>query len=67
MTSEGFKHLHAATAEVLGESKPYSTCGGLPLVGDLQKAGFDVHVCAYKFCIVEFSTIATVCSINSVN
>ena len=52
VTSEGHKHLHAATAEVLGESKPYSICGSLPLVGDLQKAGFDVQVRAYKYCIV---------------
>ena len=52
VTSEGHKHLHAATAEVLGESKPYSICGSLPLVGDLQEAGFDVQVRAYKYCIV---------------
>ena len=59
VTSEGYKHLHAATAVVLGESKPYSTCGGLPLIGDLQKADFDIQVCAYKYCIAEFCTIAT--------
>ena len=29
---------------MLGESKPYSICGSLPLVGDLQEAGFDVQV-----------------------
>ena len=28
----------------MGESKPFSICGSLPLVGDLQKAGFDVQV-----------------------
>lgn len=44
MNSEGHKHLNAATEEVLGKSEPYSICGSLPLVGDLQKAGFDVQV-----------------------
>lgn len=44
LESDGFKHLHKSTEEVLGESKPYSDCGSLPLVGDLQKAGFDVQV-----------------------
>ena len=44
MDSNGFKHLHAATGDVLVESKPYSICGSLPLVGDLQEAGFDIQV-----------------------
>ena len=42
--STGFKHLHNATIEVIGASNPYSDCGSLPLVSDLQKAGFDVQV-----------------------
>lgn len=46
LDSKGFKRLHEATQEVLGESKPYSICGSLPLVGDLQEAGFDVQVSA---------------------
>ena len=44
MDSPAFKHLHDATLEVLGESNPFSICGSLPLVGDLQKAGFDIQV-----------------------
>ena len=40
-------HLHTATEDVLGESKPYSVTGSLPLVGDLQAAGFDVQICGY--------------------
>ncbi|XP_019863918.1 PREDICTED: acetylornithine deacetylase-like [Amphimedon queenslandica] len=47
MDSPAFKHLHAATLEVLGESKPFSICGSLPLVGDLQKAGFDIQTSGY--------------------
>lgn len=43
LESLAFKRLHEATEEVLGESKPFSLCGSLPLVGDLQKAGFDVQ------------------------
>ena len=44
LDSVGFKRLDEATRDVVGDSKPYSICGSLPLVGDLQKAGFDVQV-----------------------
>ena len=42
--SDAFKKLDEATRDVLGESHPYSITGSLPLVGDLQKAGFDIQV-----------------------
>ena len=44
LDSVGFQRLDEATRDVMGESKPYSICGSLPLVGDLQRAGFDVQV-----------------------
>lgn len=44
MESDSFKYLDSATREVLGESIPYSDCGSLPLVGDMQEAGFDIQV-----------------------
>ena len=44
LNSDAFKKLDEATKEVMGESKPYSITGGLPLVKDLQEAGFDVQV-----------------------
>ena len=44
LDSPAFKKLDEATKEIIGESKPYSICGSLPLVGDLQEAGFDVQV-----------------------
>ena len=47
LDSPAFKHLHSSTEEVLGESKPYSITGSLPLVGDLQEANFDVQICGY--------------------
>ena len=47
LESPAFKNLHAATAEILGESKPFSLTGAMPLVGDLQKAGFDIQLCGY--------------------
>jgi len=47
LDSPAFKKLDEATKEVIGESKPYSICGSLPLVGDLQEAGFDVQICGY--------------------
>ena len=47
LDSKGFKHLCDATEEVMGVVEPYSITGSLPLVGDLQEAGFDVQVCGY--------------------
>eukprot|EP00731_Ephydatia_muelleri_P025862 Em0017g945a len=48
LESTGYKHLEAASSEVLGAaSQPYSLTGSLPLVGDLQAAGFDIQVCGY--------------------
>lgn len=47
LDSAAFAHLHSSTGEVLGESKPYSITGSLPLVGDLQEAGYDVQICGY--------------------
>ena len=47
LDSVGFHRLDEATREVLGVSKPYSICGSLPLIGDLQRAGFDIQVCGY--------------------
>lgn len=44
LDSDAFKKLSEATEEVMGESEPYSITGGLPLVKDLQEAGFDVQV-----------------------
>ena len=45
LDSPAFKKLDEATKEVRGESKPFSVTGSLPLVKDLQEAGFDVQVC----------------------
>ena len=57
MDSSGFKNLHEATGEVLGESKPFSICGSLPLVGDLQKAGFDIQVMTKLIALVIITLI----------
>jgi len=45
--SPGFKAFNEATKEVLGESKPYSICGSLPLVYELQQEGFDLQLGGY--------------------
>ena len=42
--SAGHAALMQATRDVLGEAKPYSICGSLPLVRNLQRAGFDVQM-----------------------
>ena len=47
LDSPAFKHLHTSTGDVLGESKPYSITASLPLMGDLQAAGFNVQICGY--------------------
>ena len=47
LDSDAFKHLNDSTREVIGESKPHSITGSLPLVGDLQEAGFDIQICGY--------------------
>ena len=48
IASDSFKNLDDATREVVGESIPYSDTGSLPLVGDMQEAGFDIQVCTCK-------------------
>ena len=47
LTSEGHQALVAATQDVLGEAKPYAICGSLPLVRNLQRAGFDVQMTGF--------------------
>ena len=34
---------------MIGECKPYSITGSLPLVGDMQEAGFDIQVGQGRF------------------
>ena len=33
--------------QVLGEAKPYSICGSLPLVRNMQRGGFDVQMTGF--------------------
>ncbi|XP_004148485.1 acetylornithine deacetylase [Cucumis sativus] len=47
INSAGYKALYNATYEVIGEVKPYSLTGSLPLVHDLQNDGFDVQNIGY--------------------
>jgi acetylornithine deacetylase len=47
LNSRGYKALRDAVRAVLGKVKPYSTTGGLPLVKDLQDAGFDVQITGF--------------------
>ncbi|KAL3683019.1 hypothetical protein R1sor_001041 [Riccia sorocarpa] len=47
LKSTGYKALCDATAKVLGEVKPYSITGGLPLIYELQQEGFDVQCAGY--------------------
>ena len=62
LDSNAFKKLNEATKEVMGESKPYSITGSLPLVGDLQEAGFDVQVGNMKNCWLSYSKYDAVTS-----
>lgn len=47
LDSPGHLALCAATERVLGVAKPYSICGSLPLVRDLQRGGFDVQMTGF--------------------
>ncbi|EKX52085.1 hypothetical protein GUITHDRAFT_92346 [Guillardia theta CCMP2712] len=47
LESPGNKVLFDATQEVLGECKPYSLTGSLPLVKELQDEGFDIQIIGY--------------------
>jgi acetylornithine deacetylase len=47
LTSPGFKAINQATKEVIGSSVPYSLTGSLPLVFELQEAGFDLQVSGF--------------------
>jgi acetylornithine deacetylase len=44
MTSPGYNALLSATTKVLGDVKPYSINGSLPLVRDMQTDGFDIQM-----------------------
>eukprot|EP00008_Paramoeba_atlantica_P013413 CAMPEP_0201487680 /NCGR_PEP_ID=MMETSP0151_2-20130828/15104_1 /ASSEMBLY_ACC=CAM_ASM_000257 /TAXON_ID=200890 /ORGANISM="Paramoeba atlantica, Strain 621/1 / CCAP 1560/9" /LENGTH=440 /DNA_ID=CAMNT_0047872801 /DNA_START=59 /DNA_END=1381 /DNA_ORIENTATION=+ len=47
VNSPGYDALFNATKEILGEAKPFSVGGSLPLVSELQQEGFDVQICGY--------------------
>ena len=47
LDSPGLKALIDATAQVKGEAKPYSITGSLPLVREMQNAGFDIQISGF--------------------
>lgn len=47
LDSPGHLALVQAHKLVRGDAKPYAICGSLPLVGDLQDAGFDIQISGY--------------------
>ncbi|KAL7998734.1 putative peptidase M20, bacterial exopeptidase dimerization domain-containing protein [Plasmopara halstedii] len=47
LDSIGYKALHAAINEVLGQAKPFSISGSLPLVRDMQRGGFDLTLVGF--------------------
>ena len=47
LESPGYKILCDAVQNALGEVKPFSTTGSLPLVKDLQDSGFDLHITGF--------------------
>jgi len=47
LESKGLKAICDATREVKGECKPYSITGSLPLVREMQRAGFDIQITGY--------------------
>jgi acetylornithine deacetylase len=47
MESVGFKLISDATKKIHGSMDVQSCCGSLPLIADLQHAGFDMQICGY--------------------
>ncbi|CAH0479315.1 unnamed protein product [Peronospora belbahrii] len=47
LDSTGYKALHSAISDVLGEAKPFSISGSLPLVRDMQRGGFDLTLVGF--------------------
>ncbi|TMW55677.1 hypothetical protein Poli38472_010559 [Pythium oligandrum] len=47
LDSVGYKSLAKAIETVLGEAKPFSISGSLPLVRDLQRGGFDLTLVGF--------------------
>lgn len=47
LTSVGYQAILQATNDVRGEAKPFSLTGTLPLVREMQKAGYDVQLIGY--------------------
>lgn len=47
LDSPGYHAICKATELVTGSAKPYSICGSLPLVGDMQAAGYDLQITGY--------------------
>lgn len=45
--SVGYTALRDAIAHYKGKAEPYSVCGSLPLVGELQAKGFDLQVVGF--------------------
>ena len=47
MNSPGYHALYNAIKAVKGECKPFALTGSLPIISDLQKAGYDVQICGF--------------------
>ncbi|KAE8905384.1 Acetylornithine deacetylase [Phytophthora fragariae] len=47
LDSAGYKALNSAIEDVLGEAKPFSISGSLPLVRDMQRGGFDLTLVGF--------------------
>lgn len=63
LDSEGHKALVQAIRETTAAVKPFSISGSLPLVRNMQKAGFDIQLCGFGLMTVyhgvnEYCTLA---------
>jgi len=47
LKSPGYKAIHDAVAKVCGEAKPFALTGSLPIIRDLQDAGYDVQITGF--------------------
>jgi len=67
ITSRGFKALKNSFTTVMGEVKPYSICGSLPLVREMKDEGFDIQITGFGLSSVyhgdnEYCLLSDMCN-----
>eukprot|EP00656_Telonema_subtile_P020237 TRINITY_DN21389_c0_g1_i1.p1 TRINITY_DN21389_c0_g1~~TRINITY_DN21389_c0_g1_i1.p1 ORF type:complete len:355 (+),score=108.93 TRINITY_DN21389_c0_g1_i1:92-1156(+) len=67
INSPGFHALSNGFSTVMGEVKPYSICGSLPLVREMKDSGFDIQITGFGLSSVyhgdnEYCSLSDMCN-----